>query len=128
MRNKEGGGRPPLPFFLKIEKKALILGKKGPDSVVFWIKFSIQNVVLRVSRRKNFKIFQAGPFFLCFLTKFLLKCPNLQNFPCPEKFLVAPLRLRDMQWLMTFVGCVDIMVERRTYFMSLTWNMEWNMV
>ena len=44
-----------------------ILGKKGPHSVVLWIKFSIQNLVLRVSRRKK--------------------------LPCPEKFLVASLFL-----------------------------------
>ena len=60
----EGGGRLSCPF-LKIEKSVLILGKKGPDSVYVWVKYSIQNVVLRVSRRKDSKMFPAGSF-LCF--------------------------------------------------------------
>ena len=39
LRGEKGGG---LPFpFLKIEKVALILGKKGPDSVHLWVKYSI---------------------------------------------------------------------------------------
>ena len=67
---REGlGSRPPLPFF-ENRKKHPDFGKEGPDSVHLWVKYSIQNVVLRVSRRKNSKIFPAGPFFLVFLTKF----------------------------------------------------------
>ena len=49
-------------LFLKIKKSALIL-KKGPHSVHLLVKFSIQNVVLRVSRRKNSKTFPCGAFF-----------------------------------------------------------------
>ena len=41
-------------------------GKKDPDCVHLWVKFSIQNVVLRVSGRKNSKIFPGGTFFLVF--------------------------------------------------------------
>ena len=56
--------------FLKIEKKCLYLGKKCPDCVQLWINFSIQNVVLSLSRSKNFRL------FLSFLTKDLWKCSN----------------------------------------------------
>ena len=47
--------------------------KKRPDIANLWVKISIQNVVLRVSRRKNSKTF---PFFSRFLTKCLSKCPD----------------------------------------------------
>ena len=76
--------RPPLHFF-ENQKSALILGKKGPDSVHFWVKYSIQNIVVRVSRRKNSKIYPVGPFFLVFLTKFLSKCTNCAKPSLPWK-------------------------------------------
>ena len=60
----------PCPFW-KIEKNALILGKKSLDSVYFWVKYPIQDVVLRVSRRKGSKIFLVGPFSLCFIKVFI---------------------------------------------------------
>ena len=53
---------PPLPFF-ENRKKCPDLGKKGPDCALPWVKFSIQNVVLKVSRIKNAKIFPSGAFF-----------------------------------------------------------------
>ena len=52
-------GRSPLPF-LKI-KKVSWFWKKGPDCVNFWVKFSIQNVVL--SKRKNCKMFSCSISF-----------------------------------------------------------------
>ena len=52
---------PSLPcLFLKIEKKNPDFGRKDPDCVHLQVKFAIQNVVLRVSRRKSSK------YFLCF--------------------------------------------------------------
>ena len=66
--------------FLKIEKNALILGKKGPDCVHFWVKFSIQNVILRISKRKKSKMFLC---FFVFLTKCLLKYPSSTKPPLP---------------------------------------------
>ena len=97
---KEGG----LPYpFLKFEKSALILAKKGPHSVHLWSTYSIQNLILRVSKRKNSKIFLRACFFLVLYTNFLSKCPNsakqspvLKNFwlriCCPllwqEKFVL----------------------------------------
>ena len=64
------GGRPPLPFF-KIVKSALIWGKKARDSVYFWVEYSIQNVVLRVPRRKGSKIF----LFSCVFNKIFIEVP-----------------------------------------------------
>ena len=88
-RNK-GGGIPCL-FFFENRKKCPDFGKKGPDCVHPWVKFYIQNVVLRVSRKKSLQLFPAGPFFLDFLTKCLSKCLIPRNLPCPKKFLVARL-------------------------------------
>ena len=55
---------------LKIEKgeRCPDLGKKSPDC--FWVKFSIQNLVLGVSREKISKMFLCGSLFLVFLTCF----------------------------------------------------------
>ena len=65
-RNKVGKGRSPLPFF-ENRKKYPDFGKQGPDCVDLWVKFSIQNLVLRVFRRKKTpKCFPAEPFFLVF--------------------------------------------------------------
>ena len=78
-RSTRGGGLP-CPF-LKIKKSALILEKKCPDCVHPQVKFAIQNVVLRVSKRKNSKIFSCVAFFLDFLIKCLSKCPNFTKPP-----------------------------------------------
>ena len=54
--------------FLKINRSALILEKKALIMPI--LKFTIQNVVLRVSRRKNSEIFLRGPCFFCFFLTF----------------------------------------------------------
>ena len=84
---KEGEGGPSL-LFLKIGKNSQIFERKAlcPS-----FKFPIQNVVLRVSRRKNSKCFPAGPHFLVFLTKSLSKDPGSTNLPPYVLFLVAQL-------------------------------------
>ena len=105
-RNQRGGGGGGLPCpFLKIKKSALILEKKCPDCVYPQVKFAIQNVVLRVSKRKNFKNFPCGAFFLGFLIKCLSKCPNFTKLPLPRKFLVARLDIHTSPKL-RFLGTV----------------------
>ena len=59
--------------------------EKCPDSSHLWIKYFIQNLILKVSRREKSKISPAGPFFLVRLTKFLSKCPNYTKTPLPWK-------------------------------------------
>ena len=95
----EGRGLP-CPF-LKIERSALILEKKTL-TVHPWVESPIQNVVLRVSRRKSSRKFPCGTFFLVHLTKGFWKCPNSINFSSPEKFLVARLGGSDEQ---SFCSC-----------------------
>ena len=75
--------RPSQPFFEN--RKCPHFGKKCPDYIHLCVKFSIQNVVLKVSRRKNSNIFHCGAFFLVFLTKCLSKCPNSTKCPLPWK-------------------------------------------
>ena len=48
----EGGGRPPQSFF-ENKKKCPGFRKKGLDWIHPYVKSTIQNVVLRVSKRKN---------------------------------------------------------------------------
>ena len=57
---------------------------------IFGLKIFIQNVVLRVSRTKNSKIFTCRYFFLVFLMKCSTKFPA--NLLCPQKFLVVRLK------------------------------------
>ena len=55
--------------------------KERPDRVHLRFKLSIQNVVLRVSRRKNYQMLPCGPFFLVLLTKCLSKYLNSIKAP-----------------------------------------------
>ena len=66
--------RLPLPF-LKIEKgeRCPDFGKNSPDCFGLWVKFFVQNVVLRVSRKKISKMFRCGSSFSCVFDMFL-KC------------------------------------------------------
>ena len=72
------GGRSPLPLFQN--------QKKCPDCVHPYIKFTIQNIVLRVLKKKNFEILPYGAFLLEFLTKCLLECRNFKKPPLPWKY------------------------------------------
>ena len=97
-----GGGvgewKPPLPI-LKITQSALILDKKGPYNIAHHcIKFYIQNVALKIYRRKNFlgeKNFSLkGLFFLC-----LSKYPNSTKI-FPKKFWLRT-------WLMQIADTLE---------------------
>ena len=68
------GGMPPLPFF-ENQKTCIDFGKKGPNCVHPWVKSSIQNVVLRVCRRKSSKIFPCGTFFSCVFEERFIEMP-----------------------------------------------------
>ena len=69
-----GGGGLPCPI-LKIEKRCPDFVKKCPDYVHTSVKFSIQNVILKVSRRKNSRIFPCGVFFSGVFDKIFPKVP-----------------------------------------------------
>ena len=62
------------------QKKCPDFGKKGPDCINHWVKFSVQNVVLRVSRRKNSKMFPCGNCFSCVFDKMFTTSPAMKNF------------------------------------------------
>ena len=99
----EGRGTPHLPFF-ENRKKCPDFGRKGPDCIHLWANFSTLNVFLRVSRRKNSKVFPAGPFFLCFWRNVYQSDLIQRNFPWPEKFLVTRLAYfkNEKQYFVTF--------------------------
>ena len=61
--------------------------QKSPDCVLFWIEFFIQNVVLGVSRRKNFKMFPCGVSFSCAFVEIFIKVPYYNNPPPPSSLL-----------------------------------------
>ena len=67
--NDGANGRLPL----ESPKKCPDFGKKGPDGVHLWIKFTIQNVFLTVSRRKISKFFPYG-----------VKVSRLRHFAIPK--------------------------------------------
>ena len=70
------GGRPPPALSWKV-KKVLWFWKKGPDCVHLWVKFSIQNVVLTVSRRKKSQTFPCEAFFCSVFDKILIQVAPL---------------------------------------------------
>ena len=73
------------PGLFENQKKCPDFGKNGLDCVHFWIKFSIQNAVLRVWEKFP-NCFPMGPFLLLFLTRFLWKWPSSTK---PSKTYVA---------------------------------------
>ena len=81
-------------------------GKKCPDYVLPWVKFSIQNVVL------NPKFFTTGSFFLLFLTKCLSKCPNSMKPPLPWKIFGCAWKYSFVE---TFVNCSFIYIKDVIY-------------
>ena len=88
----EKGGRPALTLFWK-SKKVSWFWKKDPNCVHLWAEFSIQNVVLRSSRRKSSKMFPCSALFTCVFWQKVYRSTLIpQNFPNPEKFLVVLLR------------------------------------
>ena len=68
-REKRGGL--PCPFW-KV-KTVLWPWKERPDCVHLWVQFSIQNVALRVFRRKKSKMFSCGASFSCVFDEMFLK-------------------------------------------------------
>ena len=81
-RTTRGRGEP-SPGLFENQKRCFDFWKNGPECVHLWVKFSIQNVALRVSRRKNSKMFPCGVFFLVLLMKCLFKCPSSLNLSPP---------------------------------------------
>ena len=47
--------------------------KKDPDCVQIWVTFSIENIVSRVSRRKNSIMFPCGVLFSCVFSEMFIK-------------------------------------------------------
>ena len=78
-------GRAYPALFWKSKKVSWFLG--GKALIHLWVKFSIKNVILRVSRRKKSKTFpcSCSAFFLVFLTKCLSGYPNSTKPPLPWK-------------------------------------------
>ena len=82
------GGRPPLSFFENREK-CPDFGKKTLIVSIFWVKYSIQNEVLRVSRKKNSKIFICGAFS-CVSDEVFTKVPWFhETSPAPKYFWLS---------------------------------------
>ena len=69
-RGRGSGGRPPLPFF-EIQSNCPDFG----DCVHLWVKFSIQDAVLRLSRREKSKILPCGVCFSCVFDKMFIEVP-----------------------------------------------------
>ena len=66
------------PFF-KIGKKVYWFWEKCPDCVYLWNKFLIQNVVLRVFKRKNSKNFPCGALITFVLDEMFIEVSLFQE-------------------------------------------------
>ena len=67
--------RSPLPSFWNQKKCPDFVKKEDSNCVHPWVKFSIQNEVLSISRRKSSKIFPHGTFFYCIFGKRFIEVP-----------------------------------------------------
>ena len=56
-----------FPALFEYRQKCPNIGEKGPMHIL--VKFFIQSIDLKISRRKKSKIFLGGGFFLVFLEK-----------------------------------------------------------
>ena len=68
-----GGREETSPALFENQKTCPDFGKKGPGCVHLWVKFSIQNVVLRISRRKISKMFPCGASFSCIFDEMFIE-------------------------------------------------------
>ena len=83
----EGGVLPCLFWKAKI---MLWFWERRAHCVLYWLKFFIQNEVLRVSKRKTPKCFPAGPFSLGFRQNVYRSVLVPWNCPSPENFWLPP--------------------------------------
>ena len=124
-RNYGGWGKASSVLFWKMKKSALILETNGSDRIHLWIEFSIQNVVLRVSRQKL--------YFVVFLTKCLLKCPNSTKpllswkiFGCTAiRWYIMCVCLRNWSHCSTRVDKSD-KNKKLDKFLLKNWNIDGN--
>ena len=92
------GGYFPSPFS-KTGKRSQILGKHALIVAIYWLNFSIKMHFLSFCRRKNSKLFPAGPVFLVLPTDAYQSTLIPRKFPCPDKFLVNSAKfLRHHRW------------------------------
>ena len=63
------------PTLFENQKRCPDIAKKDPDCIHFGVKFRIQNVVLRIFKRKIPRYFPPGPLCLALLTKCLYNSP-----------------------------------------------------
>ena len=66
------GGETSFALFRNL-KKYPDFEKKDPDCVHIWVKFSIENIVSRVSRRKNPIMFPCEALFSCVFSEMFIK-------------------------------------------------------
>ena len=103
----EWGGPPTLSWK---SKKCPGFGEKGPDFVHPEVRFTIENIVWRVSRTKSSNIFCCRTFYPWFFEEMFVYWSALisRNLPCPEQSLVVQLHIYDISNLI-FVhwNCID---------------------
>ena len=74
-------------------KSALIWGKNAQIMVIYGLNFSYKMQFFRLSRRKNLRLFRAGPFFLV-LYVIHYQCSLIpRKLPYPKNILVASTRV-----------------------------------
>ena len=70
------------PALFENRKKCPDFWKKSPDFVHLWVKFFIQNVALRVSRRKNSKMLSCRASFSGVFEEIFIEVPKFHK-PLP---------------------------------------------
>ena len=83
------GGWEVFPTLSWKSKKVPWFWKKGPDCIHFCVIFSIQNVVLRVSRGEKCKSFPCEAFFSCVFVEMFIEVPKFhETYSALKNFLL----------------------------------------
>ena len=61
------------PALFENRKKSPNFGKKGPDCIHYWAKFSIQDIVLRLFKRKKVQNVSLRVLFFCVFDEILIE-------------------------------------------------------
>ena len=128
VRATESEEEPSSALFWKSKK---VVWRKDSIHVHVCIKFSTQNVVLRVSRTKNSKMFHWNIFFLVFLMKCLSKCPGFANFICVPALRhsfckILHLNCLTVSWIRLYLSnCLVICTVTLCYILHPTHSEFW---
>ena len=110
----------PLPFF-ENRKNLPWVWKEGANCIRLSVKYSIQNVVLRVPSRKNCKLFPCGLFSCCIFGKMFIEVPQFhETYPTYNFINLIIINIASPMVFNTDVGVSLVLFNiSRIFFLSI---------